>query len=152
MMSLIKMIEPRQLIMFGLTIIVLFAIIQPLFSYNGLHAGIKMQAHFGGLQGEFNLEGFENETGPMFVMFYSPNCGWCHKMMPDMDALIAQYQTNSKVKVVKIDCVQNAKIAEEHQIQGFPTLRYYPAGLSGSHTDYNGERTTSAMDTFLSSL
>jgi len=151
-MMQMSMMEVRRIMMIVLCVIVVIAIVQPLFSYEGLHGGVRMQAYLGGLQGGFNLEGFENHSGPMFVMFYSPNCGWCHKMMPEMDGLIAQYQTNSNVKVVKIDCVADGKIAEEQNVQGFPTLRYYPAGLSGGgYSDYKGDRTKAEMDAFIMS-
>lgn len=145
-------IQPKRVVMMALALIILLGIVQPLFSYEGLHGGLSIKAHLGSLSGGFSVEGFENETGPMFVMFYSPQCGWCHKMMPEMDSLIAQYQNNTRVKVVKIDCAADTKIADEQKVGGFPTLRYYPAGLAGgSYDEYSGDRTKSAMDAFISS-
>ena len=151
MVRIMEYMQPRQLVMLALALIILFGIVQPLFSYEGLHGSLSVDARLGGLHGGFSVEGFENETGPMFVMFYSPHCGWCHKMMPEMDALIAQYQTDSRVKVVKIDCDADKNIAEAQKVQGFPTLRYYPAGLSGSYDEYSGERTKAHMETFITS-
>lgn len=141
----------RKIVMGVLCVIILIAILQPILSGERLHGGMQFNAHLGGLRGGFDIEAFENDNSPMFVMFYSPRCGWCEQMMPEMDALIAQYKNDGLVKTVKIDCLAEPEMANKHNVAGFPTLRYYPAGLSGTFEEYSSDRTASAMSQFIES-
>lgn len=46
-------------------------------------------------------------------------------------------KSGSKIKLAKVDAIEEKKLAEEHQVQGFPTLKFYK---SGKAKDYNGPR------------
>ncbi|KAJ3313006.1 protein disulfide isomerase (PDI) protein [Boothiomyces sp. JEL0838] len=85
------------------------------------------------------------EPGVVFVM-----CGHCNAMKPDY------YQAAAKlkglVKLVNVDCDDkaNQQLCGQYGVQGFPTLKIFPAGAKGMPQDYRGERTAKAiMDTVL---
>jgi len=84
-------------------------------------------------------EGFAN-SGAEFVMFHAPWCGHCKRTMPEFEKLMANNDSN--VKISAIDCEENKDVAKEHDIKGFPTIRFYPQGMAGKdYQEYSGGRT-----------
>ncbi|KAJ3317823.1 protein disulfide isomerase (PDI) protein [Boothiomyces sp. JEL0866] len=81
-----------------------------------------------------------SEPGVVFVM-----CGHCNAMKPDY------YQAAAKlkglVKLVNVDCDDKANqpLCGQYGVQGFPTLKIFPAGAKGMPQDYRGERTAKAI-------
>jgi protein disulfide-isomerase A6 len=69
-----------------------------------------------------NLIGGER---PIFVKFYSPNCGHCKAMAPDF----AEASTMSKdVDFGGVDCVAQDKICKDYKIDGYPTIYLFGKG------------------------
>ena len=84
-------------------------------------------------------EGFAN-SGAEFVMFHAPWCGHCKRTMPEFQKLMDKY--DGDVKINAIDCEENKDVAKEHDIKGFPTIRFYPQGMAGQdYQEYSGGRT-----------
>ena len=131
-------------LIFLIIVLAIFRVYSPMFS-----AGFGVNAHIGNLKGSFEIEAFENDSDPTFVMFYAPWCGHCKNAMPEFDKLI-QNPPNG-IKVLKINCDEesNKELAKKHKIQGFPTIRYYKNGMNGDHEEYNGERSNTGFLNFL---
>lgn len=83
-----------------------------------------------------------------FVLFHQPWCGWCIKFMP-----IWHKFDNSKIKKLTINCTDKEEFCKKHNIEGYPTVRYYPNGMN-DHTNYEKyeeERTIEALNNYINS-
>lgn len=120
-------------------------------------AGVGVNAHLGSIKGSVNLEAFDlenfnNQSGPQFVVFKAEWCGHCKRAMPEVQKL--QQESLGNVSIVVVDSDKEPELCKEHGIQGFPTVRYYPDGLSNksNYEDFSGERTVQGFKTFLDRL
>jgi len=88
-------------------------------------------------------------TKNVFVEFYAPWCGHCKSLAPKYEELGKLFAKDQSVVIAKVDATLNDTPAE---VQGFPTLKFYPAGDSESKKaplDYSGDRTVEAMAKFI---
>ena len=142
--------NPLVMVTIGLLILLIVLGIIRVFmpSFN---AGIGLHANFGTIKGGFDFETFENENEnmPSLVIFKAEWCGHCKKIMPEIQKLIDTKLEN--VKIVVIDSDKQPELIKQHGVQGFPTIRMYPQGLSNKDTykDFDGERNVDGFKTFL---
>ena len=137
--------------MAAMVIIIIIAIFSPR-GNSRLSAGLNVAGHVGGLRGGFNVEAFDNTSSPSMVMFYAPWCGHCKRLKPEWEKVKSEYQGN--VTIHEVNCDENPEIAKTHNIQGFPTLRFFPSGTSdpSSAVEYDGERSKSAIIDFINKV
>jgi len=108
------------------------AILQP-----GLTSAFDVPEHDANSFGEFM------EANPLaLVMFYAPWCGHCKQFEPQFQAAAEKLKDNVPLIKVDISADINAKLGEEQQIAGFPTIKLFREGKA---TLYGGERTTDAI-------
>ena len=139
----------KKILMVIFLIIIVVAIFTPKSVTPSLTAGVGINAHLGNLNGNFNIETFENNGSA--VLFYAPWCGHCKRMMPEWDKL---QQSNSNVSIEKVNCDDNPEMANKHGVNGFPTIKYLPNGLNDPNNGvtYNGERNSQALLNWLNSV
>ena len=65
-------------------------------------------------------------TGPVVVDFFATWCGPCKRLSPMLDNL-AEPLTN-RVKFLKVDVDQSAKLARQFAVEGVPTLIFFKGG------------------------
>jgi thioredoxin 1 len=79
---------------------------------------------------EVNKENFEAEVlqaeGLVFVDFWSPKCGPCLELLPDIEALAER--NAGKAKFCKLDTADNKRLAISQKVMGLPTLVFYKNG------------------------
>jgi protein disulfide-isomerase A1 len=90
-----------------------------------------------------------DDSKDVLIEFYAPWCGHCKSLAPKYDELgelFKQSEFKDKVTIAKVDATAN-DVPDE--IQGFPTIKMYPAGGKGSPVTYSGSRTVEDLITFI---
>lgn len=84
-----------------------------------------------------------NSKDLWLVEFFAPWCGHCQRLAPEW-AKAAQ-ELDGKVKLGAVDATVHTVIASRYQVQGYPTIKVFAAGLKDSRSveDYQGGRTAS---------
>lgn len=154
-------IKPQHhLILLAGIIIILLAIFWPR-TQNLFSAGLS--AHIGNIGGKIEVEAFDpaqdkaaqNQAAQdkAVVLFYAPWCGHCKKLMPTWERLM-ENKLNYGVSLALVNCDDKPELAKQHNIEGFPTIKYLPYGMKsveGSQV-YDGPRDYDSIHNFISKL
>jgi len=132
-----------------LALIVVLAILRPASPF--LNFGFGVNAHLGDLKGSINFEAFENSQ-PAFIMYYAEWCGHCKRTKPEFQKLKESYSGSVKIDMIDCEDPKNAELVKQQNIKGFPTIRYYPNGLSENHQEYSGNRTLFDFNQYLNNV
>ncbi|KAK9863506.1 hypothetical protein WJX84_008794 [Apatococcus fuscideae] len=89
------------------------------------------------------------------VEFFAPWCGHCKSLAPTYEKVAQHLQGIATVGAVDCDNDRNKPLCSRYQVQGFPTLKVFPAQArqststnkrpSKSPTDYQGPRTAKGI-------
>uniref|UniRef100_U5ER38 Putative pretaporter n=1 Tax=Corethrella appendiculata TaxID=1370023 RepID=U5ER38_9DIPT len=92
----------------------------------------------------------EIKTNNYFIKFYAPWCGHCQKLAPIWSELAEKLNTKSggKVKIGKVDCTLHNDLCSQHDVTGYPTLKFFKLGAEDSNK-YRGGRDFSSLVTFI---
>ncbi|KAF4653858.1 hypothetical protein FOL47_010271 [Perkinsus chesapeaki] len=90
----------------------------------------------------------QDEKSVWFIEFYAPWCGHCKALAPHWTA--AATQMKGKVKFGKVDATEEQSLAQRFNVQGFPTVKLFPAGKKSDTlaVDYQDARDTSSIVQF----
>ena len=84
------------------------------------------------------------------TMFYAPWCGACKNAHPEWDHLEHEFNgkvmNGTKILITKIDCEENKEIADQEDIEAYPTFKF---DLNGKYFDYPDEPTFEKFKTFI---
>ena len=86
-------------------------------------------------------------TKDVLVEFYAPWCGHCKKIAPIYDELAKKLAHNKNLVIAKMDATANE--TEAVSIQGFPTIKFWPAKDKTKPIDFDGDRTVEGFTKFL---
>jgi protein disulfide-isomerase A1 len=86
-------------------------------------------------------------TKDVLVEFYAPWCGHCKKLTPIYEELAKNLKHNTNLIIAKMDSTANETDAVS--IQGFPTIKFWPANKKSEPMDFNGDRTVEGFTKFL---
>jgi len=87
-----------------------------------------------------------NKEKAVLVEFYAPWCGHCKQLAPTWDKLGEHFADRDDIVIAKSDATANE--FADVEVQGFPTLKYFPKG-GAAMVDYNGGRDLDSLIKFV---
>ncbi|KAJ1409202.1 Thioredoxin-like superfamily [Sesbania bispinosa] len=81
----------------------------------------------------------------VMVEFYAPWCGHCQALAPEYAAAATELKGDNVI-LAKVDATEENELAQQYDIQGFPTIYFF---VDGIHKPYNGHRTKEAIVTWI---
>jgi protein disulfide-isomerase A1 len=88
-----------------------------------------------------------DQSKDVLVEFYAPWCGHCKKIAPIYEEVAQKLKHNTNLVIAKMDSTANE--TEHVSIQGFPTIKFWPAGNKSKALDFEGDRTVEGFIEFL---
>ena len=85
---------------------------------------------------EGNFSDFVTKNKFVMVEFYAPWCGHCQSLAPEYAAAATELKADG-VMLAKVDATEENELAQEYDIQGFPTVYFF---VDGVHRPYPGPR------------
>ncbi|XP_051113375.1 protein disulfide isomerase-like 1-4 [Andrographis paniculata] len=92
-----------------------------------------------------NFSSFIDDNKFVMVEFYAPWCGHCKELAPEFAAAATELK-GEDVKLAKVDATVENGLAENYEVQGFPTVYFF---VDGEHVTYSGHRTKDAIVTWI---
>mmetsp|Transcript_15727 Transcript_15727/g.30388 ORF Transcript_15727/g.30388 Transcript_15727/m.30388 type:complete len:476 (+) Transcript_15727:164-1591(+) len=90
----------------------------------------------------------QNSEEAFLISFTAPWCGHCQRLQPEWRQA-ARDLADTGVVIANVDATANEGLAQRFGIQGFPTIKFFPPGLSSktdeSAEDYQYERSAEAI-------
>ncbi|WCJ41028.1 Protein disulfide isomerase-like 1-4 [Euphorbia peplus] len=94
---------------------------------------------------EGNFSDFVDNHKYVMVEFYAPWCGHCQSLAPEYAAAATELK-GSDVVLAKVDATEESELAQEFDVQGFPTVLFF---VDGEHKPYPGQRTKDGIVTWI---
>lgn len=86
---------------------------------------------------ERNFSDFIENNRFAMVEFYAPWCGHCQALAPEYAAAATELKSEG-VALGKVDATEENELAQEYDVQGFPTVYFF---IDGEKRPYTGART-----------
>jgi len=88
-----------------------------------------------------------NNDKDVLVEFYAPWCGHCKTLAPKYEEAAKKLAHNKNIVIAKVDSTANE--VPSVSVKGFPTIKFFPGNKKNSPIDFEGERETEGIITWL---
>eukprot|EP00009_Paramoeba_aestuarina_P000350 CAMPEP_0201513850 /NCGR_PEP_ID=MMETSP0161_2-20130828/5813_1 /ASSEMBLY_ACC=CAM_ASM_000251 /TAXON_ID=180227 /ORGANISM="Neoparamoeba aestuarina, Strain SoJaBio B1-5/56/2" /LENGTH=452 /DNA_ID=CAMNT_0047910223 /DNA_START=97 /DNA_END=1455 /DNA_ORIENTATION=+ len=89
-----------------------------------------------------------DNTKDVLVEFYAPWCGHCKNLAPIYESLGEHFVNDDNIVISKMDATANY-VDPLLSVQGFPTIKFFPAGAKNDVVSYEGDRTLEDLIEFV---
>lgn len=85
-----------------------------------------------------------------FVMFFAPWCGHCNRLAPTWEQLAEEFNKDKsgQIKIAKVDCTVDTSLCSEHDVTGYPTLKFFKTGETEA-VKFRGTRDLASLTAFI---
>jgi thioredoxin 1 len=110
----------KKLLMFGLTVVVLFGALFFVVQYQKS----QNKNYYGNQITPDNLQAALNEGEEKTIYFYSPECVHCQEATP----IVVPLAEDLGVNLEKVNVLEYPEAWDQYQIEGTPTIKHYVNG------------------------
>ncbi|KAK3341521.1 protein disulfide-isomerase precursor [Lasiosphaeria hispida] len=93
-----------------------------------------------------NFDDFVKANDIVLAEFFAPWCGHCKALAPEYEEAATTLKEKD-IRLVKVDCTEEADLCQQHGVEGYPTLKVF-RGLDNV-TPYKGQRKAAAITSYM---
>ncbi|KAI1265980.1 protein disulfide-isomerase [Xylariaceae sp. FL1019] len=93
-----------------------------------------------------SFDDFVKDNSLVLAEFFAPWCGHCKALAPEYEEAATTLKEKD-IKLVKVDCTEEADLCQSYGVEGYPTLKIFRG--PESITPYSGQRKAAAITSYM---